>query len=267
MPALRFVLSALLCGVAVQLLSQSAEPSVQLGKVRMEQVHELRKGLDLWPLIVTPRTTATQKINATLAEMNGRLRASVHRCDTHYRMWARNVAEDNRRSAHPHGDWERKIQVTMVGPRYLSLVVEREVIFCGSAYPNNDNYAFVFDLRDGNLVDPASWFSAEAPVSTRKSATWEENSMLLLVDPALESMSRESAVAECRDAFSQHWGYLIWPDARKQRIIALPAIEQHVLQGCSEKIELTAEQARRLGFRDALLRDLLPMPQETQKSK
>ncbi|MDR3725218.1 MAG: hypothetical protein P4K83_12135 [Terracidiphilus sp.] len=250
---LRLVLVFLFYSVTAQLFGQAAGSSALPDRIRIEPVRELRNGLNLWPLIANPRTDAERRINETLSAMNLRLRGSVRKCDADYQLWDRVVNEGQKHASSPHGDWERKVEVTMAGPRYLSLVVEDGIIFCGSPYPNHDDSAFVFDLESGKLVDPIIWLTSTEGASTNKEANWEGSSTNLLILPALQEMSLARATDECKDVFGKAQAYFVWLDARKNRLIAFPSIQPHVVQGCAERLELTADQTHALGFKDDLL--------------
>ena len=47
------------------------------GEIKVEPTHQLRKGVDAWPLIVSPNDVAAQRVNAVLTEMNRKLAGRI----------------------------------------------------------------------------------------------------------------------------------------------------------------------------------------------
>ncbi len=47
------------------------------GNLQMEPIKQLRKGVDAWPLIVSPGTPAAQRVNETLIGLNRSLAQSL----------------------------------------------------------------------------------------------------------------------------------------------------------------------------------------------
>jgi hypothetical protein len=236
------------------LWSQSPSARLDTTRLHISPVHQLRKGLDLWPLIANPGNTSEQRINETLTALNSRLANSLHECDANYRQWEQMVNEDSKGKHSTHGDWERKVKVTMAGSGYLSLVADETFIFCGGAHPDSETISLLFDLASGKLIDPLSFVAQPNDISVYSDTVADGSSISALVLPALKKMSQDTAVDECKNAFAENQSYLIWPDAKTGRLVALPFDLPHVVQACAERIELTTEQARTLGFKEELLR-------------
>ena len=97
-------------------------------------------------------------------------------------------------------DWERKITVTVTGPRFLSMVAV-DSLFCGGAHPDSDTLAMVFDLTTGR---PVNWMDL-VPKSANASAISDSNSdgtkVGALIVPALRDLSLNETVEDCKDAF------------------------------------------------------------------
>ncbi len=142
-------------------------------------------------------------------------------------------------------DWSRTIEVTMEGPRFLSLVVSDET-FCGGPHPNGEVIAMVFDMTTGAPVD---WTKMVA-----KSAGASANSAVgTLVLPALQKMNLAAADADCKDVFQDPQPFQMWPDAKRGTLVAQPCDLPHAVQACANKIDLTMDEARKLGFDESLL--------------
>lgn len=52
--------------------------------IRIEPVKEMRKGVDLWPLIAIPANPAEQRVNAALTRLNTRMEQALCDCDAGY---------------------------------------------------------------------------------------------------------------------------------------------------------------------------------------
>lgn len=222
------------------------------GNLRTEAVKQLRKGVDAWPLIVSPDTPAAQRVNETLTRLNRQLVQSLHDCDADYESWLKAVGHPEDGQNQISTDWLRTIKVTMGGPRFLSLVASDET-FCGGAHPDSDVIAMVFDMTTGAPVDWTKMV-AKSPVASVNSATLSDGSTTgTLVLLALQKINLAAADADCKDAFQDPQPFLMWPDAKRGTLVAQPCDLPHVVQACANEINLTMDQARKLGFDESLL--------------
>jgi hypothetical protein len=94
-------------------------------------------GVAAFPMILSPETAATRRINAALGRLDQAERSAAKNC----------IA-----GAHGHGEWSREIDTPMRGPDFVSYVVTDEVD-CGGAHPHSGHSAIVYDLADGRPVD------------------------------------------------------------------------------------------------------------------
>src|SRR5277367_5886663 len=124
--------------------SNGNPPATNAGTFQVEPVKELRKGVDMWPLIVNPGNPAEQRVNAILTRLNGRLTQALKTCDAQVLEQSKQMGDTAKGKDPTSGDWTRKVEVTMDGPRFLSLLATDES-FCGGAYPDSDQMALVFD--------------------------------------------------------------------------------------------------------------------------
>jgi hypothetical protein len=241
---LLMALSALTIGTAE--LNSQASGAATTAPITMEPVRQLRKGVDAWPLIVNPSTPAATRVNATLTRLNKLMQQSLRECDEGARDAIGNEA----------GDWERSIKVTMTGPRFLSLVA-RDGTYCGGAHPSSDTLAMVFDLNTGIPVNWMTLIAKSANASWYSGPITDGTNVGAPAIPALRAMSVVAAT-DCKDIFqdSQSYpqlSYQLWPDAASGKLIAEPFGLPQVAAPCAEHLELTIEQARKIGFDETLL--------------
>ena len=216
-------------------------------------IEQVRKGVDAWPLIVNANDAASQRVNATLKNMNDKLAQALSECDTNYFAWTKDVGHESEGKGNPTGDWERKVEVTMAGPQFLSIVATDTFISCGGAYPDSDRNAMVFDMSTGDPVDWAAMIAKTAGASSIADTAYDGTEVGALILPALEKINLAAASPECKDAFDNQQLFLIWPDAQKEQLVAIASGLPHVVAACEQEIHLTMEQARALGFDETII--------------
>jgi hypothetical protein len=234
-----------------------------IGPLHLEPVRQLRKDVDLWPLLVHPATPGEQRINATLERLNRSLEKALGDCDRNYLSWAKQTGNESKTNA--TGVWTRTVEVTMNSARFLSLVA-REELYCGGAHPDEDRMAMVFDRTTGR---PMNWTAAFPPSAgaSHTTDTVADGSLIgALVLPAMMRMLLDAADAECKEAFLDPQGFVIWPDAKRRVLVAEPFDLPHAAQVCVNEIDLTMGQARALGFDEALLRAIEEAHREAASS-
>jgi hypothetical protein len=221
--------------------------------VKLGQIKHLRKGVDLWPLIGNASTPMEQRINGTLTRLNQGMEETLRECDQNAREDFKNLGEDAPKGQDPTaGDWERTVQVTMSGPRYLSLVASDQSS-CGGAHPNSDTLAMVFDLATGRPVDWMGLIAKSAQASPYSDSIADGTKVGSLVVPALLLLSKAKADSECKDAFEDSQSYQLWPDAKSGTLVAEPFGLPHVVAACADDLSLSPDEARKLGFDESLL--------------
>lgn len=235
-----------------------AQKGLRPDTVRLEDMKQIRRGVDAWPLIAEPDTPATQRINATLSQMNRELKASIRECDANYRAWAQQTGQYLHGKSSVSNDWIRTIRVTMTGPHFLSLVARDDYKFCGGAHPDSNTAAMLFDLSTGNPVDWTTLIAASADASVRVDPVGGATVAL----PALRALSVDAAEPDCREVFADKQPYVLWPDPRDSGVMAWPADLPHEEQSCALPLTLTLPQARQMGFSDALLSAIAQANQE-----
>lgn len=233
------------CLAALAAHAQSSARSAT--PVRLEPIRSVRAGVAAWPLLVQPQSAAERAIDADLMRRNGELRQSLSECD---KEWMESAGAQGTGAG--HGEWKRTVRVTMAGPRFLSLVANEEM-YCGGAYPSAETLALVYDLRSGALVDWSQAVSAGKSDSEAADTGDAGSEMPEFVSEPLRKLYQARADKECREVFDGDVAFLVWPDAKKQRLTVLADGLPHVVAACAQEVDLTLDEARKLGFRGEIL--------------
>ena len=209
----------------------------------------LRTRLDAWPKIIAPRTSAVDRANASISAMNRGTVEALRNCDDFYRQ-SLGLAE----SARVKADWDRKITVTMRGPRFIAMTAT-ETSFCGGAYPLNDHAAVVFDMTTGELVNWKNLLTSIDGAATRSYKSEDGPTSPEVVMPSLAELAVGRADSECKSALenSGELDFQVWPDARRGQLMIKATGQPHVTQACEETIGLPISEARKLGFSGEVL--------------
>lgn len=107
------------------------------------------------PPIASPADGAETAINGALRRLDAK---------------GRTAAADCRQRGGKHGSWERNVDASMRGPRFLTYRVTDNV-YCGGAHPNVSYWSIVYDLVSGAPID---WSSLLPPSLTGKVALAEQ---------------------------------------------------------------------------------------------
>lgn len=225
-------------------------------------IPHFRKGVDAWPLIVSPQTPEVKRVNAILAAMNRQTLASLRECDADSRNYQAMSGRPKSRVS-VSGDWTRKVTITMNGPRFVSMIAD-ETQVCTGAYPLNAFIPVVFDLKTGERID----WKLLSPAGTSIDAVAEQSpdgtSSPGLYISSLMEMAVSRADGECKHAMqdfndvgrNSNLPFVVWPDARRGLLMTKASGLPHVAQACEEKIGLTIAEARKLRFSEELLDNL-----------
>lgn len=205
----------------------AAQPTAAFSIGPIRHPHE---GLDAWPKVTAPRTPAVEHANAIISAMNRETIGDFWDCEA-------------------RADWERRITVTMRGPRLIAMT-DTETLFCGNAYPFNDHAAVVFDMTTGELVDWKEFLEGVDGVSTMSGKSIDGATSSEVVMPSLTQLAVGRADPECKKVLkdSGELVFQIWPDARRGQLMIKATGQPHVTQACEETIGLSVSEARKLGF-------------------
>jgi hypothetical protein len=259
---LKTAIVLLLVVLSATLAAAQAQNSGSLS-LSLEPGRALRGGsdavVDAWPLIAHASTPGEQRVNALLNRLNERMTNALRVCDASYRDWAKQVKQPLTGKNAVERDWNRRIAVTMTGPRFLSIVAF-DFAFCGGAHPDRGTLAMVFDLTTGRPVNWMNFIAKSANASTYSDSAMDGSTVGALNVPALRPLSLAKADKDCKDIFHDLEApqtYQLWPDAKSGTLIAEPFGLPHVAAGCADPLALTADQARKLGFDETLLSALV----------
>lgn len=226
-------------------------PAVVQTPVRLSPKRQIRKSVDAWPLILSPRNDAERKINRYLSDLNVRLSRHLKACDSNY---AQMVGNRNRSAADEEGAklWRQNVKVTMQGPILLSILADTD-FYCGGAHSYGYTNAAIFDLKAGEPADPLTWFNPSIKASLADQDDDGSAVEKSHVVAGLLKAYNDATHGECHDIFPADQSFLIWPDAKLGAVM----IQADRLPGCCEacgiEVSLTLEQARKLGFSETFL--------------
>jgi len=213
---------------------------------------QLRKGFDVWPKILAPRNSAVDRANAIISAMNRRAAQALRDCDDSYRLDF-NLPE----SASVKADWDRRITVTMRGPRFISMTAT-ETSFCDHSYPINDHAAVVFDMTTGELLNWQKFLPTAAGASETSAESIDRATSTEIVMRSLTELAVGRADPDCKKAL-EDFGYLtfqIWPDTRLGQLMIKATGQPHVTQACEETIGISIPEAKKLGFSIEILNSI-----------
>ncbi len=194
--------------------------------VAMKTMPPVAEDLDAFPQIDHPKNDAERDINRAVAELDREAAAN-----------SKNCVLDNGKP----GDWERKVQVTMAGPGWLSYrIAEGE--YCGGAHPDSGTSSLVYDLATGKLVD---WTKLlPGPVAGSNLLNSKQLYELYLA-------GYKSDAPDCLHSVKD-WGadgppvMIAWLDASGDGV-AVQFDMNHANQGCAEPVTISTATLRKMG--------------------
>lgn len=212
------------------------------GKVRLRPIHQVGEDLDGWPLIANPENDAERRINRTLDSYNVETRQALPQCR----------------------EWNRKISVTMAGPRFLSLRASGS-IFCGGLHPDPYDAALVFDLASGELLNGSTILEKNAAIKstpTKNIVHYPQSDKFVISAPVLDDMLIAAANDNCKKSLQEIKRdpdlspilYSVWPDAKMNDVVVKPvSLSYRDYLMCSEEVGIPLAEARKLGFAESFL--------------
>ena len=215
--------------------------------VSLRTPRELYPGVAAMPRVIAGRgvtAAVAAKMNLAFGKLDARVAGAAADCRKSYREQQHKVAKDA---------WTRSVQVTMRGPRYLSIVAT-DSYDCGGLYPNDGLVLpLVYDLTTGGAVNwltlmppgPKSGIDSAGDGSTIGAVQWK----------VLTDMARKDAAPECREAFAtaDEVSFVLWLDAKAGAIEVQPSSFPHAEAICAEAVEIPVAEARAMGFKAELV--------------
>ena len=202
----------------------------------------LYAGVAAFPRVIagegaTPEVAA--RLNAALAGQDARVAGAAASC--------RKTAQKAKRQAEPKA-WQRTVEVTMAGPRYLSLLAT-DADSCGQTPPHSGAVLpLVYDLATGVTVN----WEKLMPAGVRASvATGEDGTRLGVVEwPVLQARAMRDATAECRELIRENGilDFALWLDGTQGAMVAETVSFPNAGAGCEVPLTLTTAEMRQMGF-------------------
>jgi hypothetical protein len=206
------------------------------------------RGIPSFPVVVSGSAVplaSANKINAAFRHDEDLVRGAAAEC--------RRAAQNSTANPAPVDAWTRTVQVTMRGPRYLSVLV-LDSNECGGAYPNSGlAMPLVYDLASGA---PVNWIKLLPLGATATLDTSLDGNRVGLVHwRELSRRLKAASNVDCRAAVTDEddIGFLLWLDARSAMLRAVPGTFPHAIQACAATVQVKAAELRALGVSDDLV--------------
>lgn len=220
--------------------------------VRLQVLPEVAKGVAAMPRILEPADEAERRINTALQRLDAKVGKAATEC---------------RNEGGSSSWWERNIDATMRGPRYLSFEIV-DSVFCGGAHPNASTMAIVYDLTTGDPVDWTSLLPASLTGKVALQTGADGTRMVTLASKRLHALylkgyrprtdrrKPDEADVECRDAVTntgsaQPPPMMAWLDAKKGGL-AVQFDLPHAVQACAEAVVISTATLRQEGAQSTL---------------
>lgn len=224
-----------------------ASPSAARAADRAVQLRvppPVRPGVASMPLIAGAADDAERRINAALRRLDRNVRKAVAECRSY--------------TGRP-GTWQRRVDATMRGPGYLSLLIT-DGSFCDGAHPSAGVMAIVYDLRTGAPVDWTRLLPANLAGTVTLMQGGDGTRMVTLASARLHALylagyKAVNAEADdqdrCREAVAQEGASAppaatAWLDAGQGGLgvqFGLP----NVVQSCAAPVVIPAQTLREEG--------------------
>jgi hypothetical protein len=186
--------------------------------------------------------------NAALNSLNAKVAAVASDCRHDFR---------EQQPGKPGRDvWQREVDITMRGPRFLSLLAT-DSYYCGGMSPNDGLLLpLVYDLKSGRPVD---WLTLLPTGAKAVLDTAADGSRVgVVVWPWLRRRAIHNADGECKSAFTDfaEVTFGLWLDAKKGALMAQPSGFPHAEAACAETISISVDEAARIGVAKELVESL-----------
>ncbi len=229
---------------------------VAAGPVELKPQPEVAKNVEAMPQVVggvEPEPAA--KINAAFKRLDAKVAVAARDCRKGAEALVHQPVEDA---------WDRGVEVTMRGPRYLSVMID-DSLTCGGPHPDVGTLPIVYDLNTGGTVNWLKLLPAGARSGVDDAA--DGNKIGAVVWPVLTAMERKGAEGDCREFFAteQALPFVLWLDAKAGAIEAMPSSVPHVLLPCLGPVVIPVAQARKMGGFNKEMLDALEAAHGLQK--
>ena len=197
------------------------------------------------PLIARPADDAEKKINTALLRLDVKVRKA---------------AADCKKEGGKDSTWERNVEVTMAGPRFISYLIVDNA-YCGGAHPDVSEMAIVYDLTTGAPVDWTSLLPHSLTGDLALIAGDDGTKTVTLSGyqlyarylrgyrPRTGDKKKDAEDDDCREAVKAEGdnggvpGMSVWLDAKqKGLVVQLPL--PHVDAACSDDVTIPLDALR-----------------------
>ena len=190
-----------------------------------------------FPRIAAPQTPATAKINAALTRLDRRWAGFVKACG----------------AGGKDANAERRVETTMAGPRFLSLVARDEQL-CGGAHPDTDTLPLVYDLEAGRPVDWRKLLGPRLVTAIATDTVIDGTTVGEIASGTLQGLYVRGAKpdGDCSEVLGDPGlKFVAWLDGRKRGLVIEPVLP-HVTRACGDEQTIGLADLRRLSAEPAL---------------
>ena len=194
-----------------------------------------------------PRVLAGPAVSPQIADL---LNARFSRFDAQTHKQQRDCAAAEKQANHDPGSFEFDLNVTLRGPRFLSLSSSSGGD-CGGAHPFDDEAGYTYDVSTGQ---PVSW-PALLPGASADAAGSDDASQAAIQWSPIAAIALARVDKDCKDAYRDPAPpYVLWLDGDQGVLVARTAGLSHFnSEMCGVEIKLDVPTLRKLHASPLLL--------------
>ena len=214
------------------------------GLVKLKEQPALTSDAEALPRVLSgPKPAIIKSINAVLTRLDAKAVKAQRECG------------DEKKG----GYYARTAETTMQGPRFLSFVTH-EGFFCpGSAHPDSNAQALVFDLSTGKLVDWEKLLPGKLHVKKLDASLEKEFPFYVTVSSdAIWELYKKAALednkdADCATALDEKLDFILYPDAKEAAVAVEEVGLRHAVKACGTTLYMTGDMLKTLGASKELI--------------
>jgi hypothetical protein len=222
---------ARLAGAAT--LAAAMASAAVAGPVQLHTLPAIAPDNAALPRIAAPATPQTARINTSLARVDQTWRGFMKDC------LGKGKASDVQLN--------RSVEVTLAGPRYVSIVAHDSEWCDGANNPSNSALALVYDLDAGKPVDWKALLGPKLVATEALDNSSDGTTIGTIAGPTLQALYIAAVKADpdiksdkdwwsgCSDALTDpSLAFLAWPDAKHGGLVLTPSGLPRVVTACAE---------------------------------
>ncbi|HEX4195911.1 MAG TPA: hypothetical protein VHZ26_00570 [Caulobacteraceae bacterium] len=215
------------------ILAAAAASGAAAGTVQLRTPPPIAPDNAALPRIAAPATPQTARINASLARIDQTWRGFMKDCLGHGKA--------------SEVQLNRSVEVTLAGPRYVSIVAHDSEWCDGANNPSNSALALVYDLDAGKPVDWKALLGPRLVATEALDNSSDGTTIGTIAGPALQALYVAAVKADpdikgdkdwwsgCSEALTDpSLAFVAWPDAKKAGLVVTPSGLPHVVTACAE---------------------------------